>query len=505
MMMLGSFFRGCQKNVVSSSVSFRHISTAIRNNSNQDYDEPQHVVYPKIKLPSKIVLPGLPTEEPWTRVKKVMKFDYDTAVANLQGKPPPPFPGNADILIIGGGIVGSSIAYHLSERTGPGLKVTVVEKNPPKISNCSSDLYHQVGSMPNFEMTQYAAEFYRTLGLTWDDPDLPPLPDIGFNVNSSLLIAPKDKTDIIDDLSDMYKTTKWNHQMLSSQILKQKFPWLNSDGIVLGCLGMHKEGFFNESCALAIIRAKARRNGVTFQQGNVVGFEFVDVSDLASPMHHLIKTYTPRTAVIYDPEGDAKRLSFGYAVLAAGNSINEVASLLRINNQDTDLPLISQKLSTFEIQSNSGPGLDMPLIMDPSGLRVRRNGLLGTYSVWNEKDLVDHASDEEPIVDNNYFNEELYPKLIHRIPDFKDCKVISSKAQIVDKCLWDNHLLLGPLIRYPNILVAGGFCNNRYLFAPAIGRGLAEHMLDSQYSGIDLSCFRLERIVNELKINTAQI
>ncbi|KAK3908999.1 FAD-dependent oxidoreductase domain-containing protein 1, partial [Frankliniella fusca] len=493
-MMLRVFIQTYQKNTASLSSSIRYVSTGIRNSSNQDVSEPKDVVYPDVRLPPRVLQLGVPDESPFVRVKKVMKLDYDRFCANLQGKPPPRFPAQSDILVIGGGIVGSSIAYHLSDKTGPGLNVTVIERNLPKKKSVGGivDLYQQVLSQPNFEMTQYAAEFYRSLGLPQDDPDLPSLPDINFNVNSSLLISSNNDAGAIQDLSDMYRNLKWNHQISTPAILQQRFPWLNCDGINVGCLGLHKEGFFDEVSALSTIRAKAEKNGTTFLQGNVIGFDFVDISCFAT--NSMIRTLTPRKAVVQTPNEDVLRCTFGYIIIAAGVKINEVVNLLNIDEHIEELPILPQKLTSFEVECTSGPGLEMPLIMDSSGLRVRRNGLLGTYTVWNEKDLIDYESYEEPKVDDNYFTEKLYPQLIHRIPSFKDCKVLSSKARIVDTNLWDNHLLVGPTPRYNNVLIAGGFCNNDYLFAPAVGRGIAELCLENGFDEIDLSCFRLERI-----------
>ena len=43
--------------------------------------------------------------------------------------------------------------------------------------------------------------------------------------------------------------------------------------------------------------------------------------------------------------------------------------------------LVFRRGYIFEIKCSGGPGLNSPLISDPSGLFIRRNGLIGHYLV----------------------------------------------------------------------------------------------------------------------------
>ena len=52
---------------------------------------------------------------------RVVDWDHPSA---------PTFPGNCDVVIIGGGAMGSSVAYWVKKQAGMDLKVVVIEKDP---------------------------------------------------------------------------------------------------------------------------------------------------------------------------------------------------------------------------------------------------------------------------------------------------------------------------------------------------------------------------------------
>lgn len=88
---------------------------------------------------------GWKPEHPISRTLGALKFDFgriknritrsktreeEDLEDNTDGAVPYQFPQHCDVVVIGGGAVGSSIAYWLKQRARDGLRVVVVEKDP---------------------------------------------------------------------------------------------------------------------------------------------------------------------------------------------------------------------------------------------------------------------------------------------------------------------------------------------------------------------------------------
>ncbi len=75
-------------------------------------------------------IPSIPFQHPVTRTLNILKHDFKSLV-DPDLPPLLEFASHVDICIIGGGIMGSSIAYWLKQRVPrEGLSITVIEKDP---------------------------------------------------------------------------------------------------------------------------------------------------------------------------------------------------------------------------------------------------------------------------------------------------------------------------------------------------------------------------------------
>lgn len=177
---------------------------------------------------------------------------------------------------------------------------------------------------------------------------------------------------------------------------------------------------------------------------------------------------------------------------------------------------------------------------------------MNNYTVWEEHSIPKEVSrDHSTESMNRYFNESILPRLVKRVPSFKDskvciqenvvkkwkrrffqclihalfCQLESYDSGVIDVCTWDNNLLIGPILGFYNVLNVGGFGNNgkyiisgmkyqlvclqtyryflfsEFLYAPAVARGMAELILDRDFDQMDLSCFRIERMTSNMKVD----
>jgi glycine/D-amino acid oxidase-like deaminating enzyme len=104
-------------------------------------------------------------------------------------------------------------------------------------------------------------------------------------------------------------------------------------------------------------------------------------------------------------------------------------------------------------------------------------------------------------VDYSRFDEDLWPLLAHRCPAFEAVKVKSGWAGNYDICTLDGNPIIGPWVGgIENFLVAAGFSGHGLQHGPAVGRGVAELLLDGSYQKIDLGRFSYKRVLDNKPI-----
>jgi FAD-dependent oxidoreductase domain-containing protein 1 len=148
------------------------------------------------------------------------------------------------ISIIGGGPVGSSIAYHLAKF---GFQnITVIERDKTyKIASSmlsAGGIRQQFSLKENILMSEYGARFVKNA--TRDTLQNNELPDVQFHENGYLFLATQPETLLKNHETQRSCGIDWM-KIYNPQELKENFPWLNSDGIALGSYGTRNEGYFD--------------------------------------------------------------------------------------------------------------------------------------------------------------------------------------------------------------------------------------------------------------------
>uniref|UniRef100_A0A4W5N0M6 FAD-dependent oxidoreductase domain-containing protein 1 n=1 Tax=Hucho hucho TaxID=62062 RepID=A0A4W5N0M6_9TELE len=158
-------------------------------------------------------------------------------------------PERADIVIVGGGVVGWSIAYWLKQKEmiRDGVRVLVVERDPT-YSQASTVLsaggIRQQFSLPeNIHLSMISADFMRNinehLSVLNEDPV-----DLQFNHSGYLFLASEKVAHIMEE---NYRTQRYagaKVSLLSTTQLKEKCPWINTDGVVLASYGLPLTGCY---------------------------------------------------------------------------------------------------------------------------------------------------------------------------------------------------------------------------------------------------------------------
>ncbi|XP_037074078.1 LOW QUALITY PROTEIN: FAD-dependent oxidoreductase domain-containing protein 1-like [Pollicipes pollicipes] len=417
------------------------------------------------------------------------------------------YPSHCDVCIIGGGIMGSAIAFWLKLRAGPAVQVVVVERDST-YRTASTPLsvggLRQQFSLPeNIQMSMFSAQFLRNvnrfLAVEGEEP-----PDVQFHPQGYLMCAAPDRA---ARLEENYRTQIENGakvELMTPARMKERFPWVNTDGVALACHGQENEGWFDPHLLLRAFRRKATHMGVEYVEGEAAGFESRYVANMQVAGRQSVAggNYVLDRVVVRQADGEVKTVKAAVFVTAAGANTAEVARLAGIGEGEgllaMPVPVEPRKRYVYFYHSPDGPGLDCPLLVDPTGTYFRREGLGGHYICG--KSPTGAVDDPEPDtgdleVDHGYFQSHIWANLAARVPSFENLKVKSSWAGFYDYNTLDQNAIIGPHPYHHNMFLATGFSGHGIQQAPAVGRAISEHILDGEFRTIDLTRMGFKRVL----------
>ena len=375
----------------------------------------------------------------------------------------------ADIVIIGGAIMGASLAWFLREEGFSG-SIALIERDPAfahaaTTLSCAS-IRQQFSIRDNIRLSRFTLGFFRELTERFG-PDA----DIAFNEKGYLILASEEGLPVLQANHAVQMAEGADIALEDAQTLCRRFPWLSPEGIAGGALGLSGEGWFDAHALLALIRKGLKTRDIDFVQDEAISIlrqgKRVEGVQLAS----------------------GATIAAGTIVNAAGPNAGKVAAMAGLA-----LPVEPRKRSVFVFEAADHFD-DMPLLVDPSGVYVRPEGR--TYITGgaepHETDGPADPADFSP--DWHLFEEVIWPVLATRVPAFEALKQTSAWAGHYDYNTLDQNAVIGPHPEVGNFLFANGFSGHGLQQAPAVGKALAELILHGSYRSIDCSAFGYERIM----------
>ena len=378
------------------------------------------------------------------------------------------------VVIIGGGVMGAATASFLAARFG--IRATVLERDASyaKASSALSvcAIRQQFSTEINIRISQESLLFYREIGerlaVGTDRPS------IGLVEPGYLYLATEAGARVLEENQALQTRCGAAVALLSPAELSARFPWLSTDLISLGSLGLSSarsgEGWFDGYSALQAFRQHAIARGARFVEAEAVDFDRRD---------GVVQS-------VITAGGD--RVAADAVLIAAGAWSSPLAATLGF-----DLPIRARKRDVFSLQA-TGPLPGCPLVIDPSGFWFRPDGDTGQVlcgSPPRGADIDDAPLDQ---VDHGLFDEWLWPRLAERVPQFDELRVTGSWAGYYEYNTFDQNGLVGRLPGTDNVFVAAGFSGHGLQQAPAVGLGMAELIATGAYGVLDLSPLGLERI-----------
>lgn len=384
--------------------------------------------------------------------------------------------------------MGSATAWFLAKEHG--LRVTVIERDASyarassALSACA--IRQQFSTSINIRISQDSLAFYRDIGTILAVGD--ERPNLGLVEPGYLYLAASEEgASVLREQHALQATHDVSTALLSPSALQERFPWLETEGIVLGSLGLSTptsgEGWFDGYAAMQAFRRAAMAEGVRYVEAEACGFAYDDATSRVTQVH-----------VANDSTIDADAF-----VIAAGAWSSTVGALL-----GADLPVRARKRDVFAIEADVDLR-DAPLLIDPSGVWFRPEVQRGRFLCGSPPR--DGDPDDVPLdqVDHGLFEEWIWPRLAERVPAFDALRVTASWAGYYEMNTFDHNGLVGRVAPYDNVFTACGFSGHGLQQAPAVGRGLAELIATGAYHTLDLSPLRPDRIAEGQPLLEANI
>ena len=377
---------------------------------------------------------------------------------------------NYDVIIVGGAVIGSSIAWHLTGRDDFKGRVLVIEKDP-NYEFCSTALSaasirQQFSTPVNIEMSAYGIDFLRNL-----KRDLDPEVDIALHEKGYLILATDQGRDILKQNHATQTEFGADIVWMEPDELAAKYPWMNTSDLSAGCWGRTGEGWFDAYCLMQSFRKQARRRGADYIDGEVVD---------------VVREGDQITGVVLK---DGRRFGCGTLINAAGTGGSKLAKMAGL-----EIPVEPRKrcIFVFDCRDAADINASCPMLIDPSGLYVRPEGEFFITGIAPPKDRDPECWDFE--VDHSLFDDIIWPGLYERCERFEAIKVVNAWAGHYSYNLLDQNAILGRHTDVKNFVFANGFSGHGLQQSPAVGRGIAELVATDGYQALDLSVFGYERI-----------
>jgi glycine/D-amino acid oxidase-like deaminating enzyme len=377
----------------------------------------------------------------------------------------------ADVVIIGGAIVGSSAAAFLAARPDFDGRIVVVERDPSfrtsSTTLSAASIRLQFSTPLNIEISRFGLQVVRhpTAWLSVDGE----APDVAFVENGYLFLATEAGRATLESNHAVQRGLDVPVVLLEPRELQARFPWLQTDDLAGASLGTADEGWFDAHALLQGFRRRARASGVEERNGEVVALE------MAGSRVEAVRL------------ADGSRIGARWVVNAAGPRAASVAAMAGV-----ELPVRPRKRNVYHFTAPASLGA-APLTIDPSGVYVRPEGpnFLAGFSPRaedNDPDTMDLR------VDRSAFETFVWPALAHRIPAFDQLRLLDAWAGHYEVNTIDHNAIVGPHPVITNLLFANGFSGHGLQQAPAVGRGLAEWIATGRYETLDLAPLGYERI-----------
>ena len=383
-----------------------------------------------------------------------------------------------DIIIIGGGIMGSTTAYYLIS-ADPALKIAVVERDPTyeraSTTLSMANVRTQFSLKENVQISQYTIRILKSF-----EEDMVVNGEqakIYFRQEGKLFMVAAEDEEAARRALHMQTQLGCRVEWWSNQQIKEHYPLYEPRPFVGGTFGPD-DGYFDAYTVLMAYKAKARSLGVNYLKDEVV----------------TINTSKKQVAGVHLAGHGS--LAATLVINCAGAWAADVARTAGVH-----LPVVPVRRQVFVLDTAVKSEKPLPLTILPSGLyfRSETGGLI----------LLGKSLEDDPIGisfswDEQRFIDDLWPELAEFVPKFDTLKVIRGWAGLYAVNTLDGNAILGQWPELNGMYLANGFSGHGLQQGPAVGRYLSELILEKPVS-LDLSIFAPQRILENRALSESEL
>ena len=392
-----------------------------------------------------------------------------------------------DAIVIGAGIIGSSITYHLIEEGFNG-EILVIDKNEAIAEGntaLSAGAFRNIwGTQINIKMTNYSIEvfkkFHEEFGIS-----------IGMHQHGYLFTFYKEIWDEVVKHRDLWESSGVRIEFLDPLLIEKKVPgiktsvknidpeiveFLEIKDIVGGLFGLDcgsfdptavAKGYFNKAKENRNVKIELKKEvkRIVIEGGKSKGVELTD----------------------------GTRIDSDIVILATGAWSRDILEKSGIDEKN-NIPVYPVKRMLFITNLPPIEGFNsIPLTIIDKGIYFKVE--TGNLMIGRAKKEQKPGFDMEPEL--KYYTDEINVYMQERIPGTEYCQIKSMWGGLYANTIPDHNAIIGLHPDIKALFICTGFSGHGAMTAPAVGKGLAELLVKGRYETIDLSPLRYERFREE--------
>jgi glycine/D-amino acid oxidase-like deaminating enzyme len=379
---------------------------------------------------------------------------------------------SADVVVVGGGVVGSAAAWRLLADGFTG-RVVVVDRDPTYARASSflamGGIRQQFGSRVCVQMVQHSVRLWREFDVRMRT--LSHAPQAWFRQRGYLFLADDATSTTLAARADAQQAAGAVQQRLNVDEIAAMVPGLKLDDIRWGLFGP-EDGYANPREVLFGLRAAALAAGAEYVHDEVIGVDVAGDRVTGVRLAH------------------AGRLDAAVVVNAAGPLSGRVAALAGLA-----VPVEPVRQLLFRCTLPQPWPTRFPMVVDPGGVHWRHDDPVGpgepdriilAFTKWDE------PAGECFDCDEARWEHQFYPALVRRMPALADVSDVHGWAGLYEMTP-DHNPVLGEHPAVRGLVFASGFSGHGLMMSPATGLVVSELVRLGASRTFDITPFAVDR------------